>query len=101
MKIPLILFKDFDRSLPKDFITELEYKTPDAVIALVKDDSLDFNRWDFSLRTSKAVLDVINDYNKTHDNILDDYLKIISIDPDATGFLQFNSESKEEIWNKL
>ncbi len=97
MKTQIITFKNFDRPLPKDFIIALNHKYPNATTLLVDNETLDFNRWELSLRMDTSVVNFILEYNKLNDNILNEYVKILSVNTDE-GYLQFNSETREEVW---
>ena len=97
MKTQIITFKHFDHPLPKDFVTALNHKYPNATTLLVDGETLDFNRWELSLRMDTSVVNFILEYNKLNDNILNEYVKVLSVNMDE-GYLQFNSETREEVW---
>ena len=95
MKTLMFLFRHFDTSLPKDFLIQLKEQVPNSIIFTVNNET-DFNRWDISYRTNKIVIEIIEDYNKLHGNELDKYFKFLYAGLD--GFIDCNSETREETW---
>ena len=75
----------------------MEELVPSSIILTVNN-KVDFNRWDISYRTDKRVIDIIESYNTTHDNILNTYFKFFQTD--LNGFIDCNSETREETWNR-
>lgn len=91
----LLLFKDFNAVLPKEFLAVLEVSCSDAIIFTVRGE-LDFNRWQLSYRTDPAVLDCVALINKRHSNMLDNIIEVITISGDPfSGFIEFDDNGRE------
>ena len=97
MKQNILLFKNFINPLPTSFVNSLYNHHPEATTLLVDDTTLDFNRWELSLRINQPVVNFILDYNKKNDNILDEHIKFINTDVEK-GYIQCDSDTKEECW---
>jgi hypothetical protein len=91
----ILLFKNFNAELPKEFINRLKVACQDAVIYTVQG-KYDFNRWELNYRINPAVLECVALTNKKHDNILDSILEIVTISSDPfSGFIEFDDNGKE------
>jgi hypothetical protein len=95
MRNQILLFKDFNVALPKEFLEHLEICCSDAIIYTVRGEN-DFNRWQLDYRVEPAVLDCVTLTNKKHNNILEPLLEVVTIPGDHfTGFIEFDDNGRE------
>jgi hypothetical protein len=91
----VILFKDFNTSLPKEFLDALKICCSDAIIYTVRGEN-DFNRWQLAYRFEPAIIECVALTNKKHNNILEPLLEVVTVSGDTfSGFIEVDDNGRE------